>query len=268
MNRLFGTANHYYAVLERVGFRNLATSVWAWLWVLFAVALIWRAVAFVQNSDRISGSSQFLNLEFAILLALEVVALLTAFKIQSEKERLVLERINKKYSQSFNSLQQARRFLLQKLLGKRECDYLKLMEEIQKAIEYSDKLRSPLTFTFSRILQLIYDPNSKQNIYALSLVIVSILAALIISEGGGITSVFQFFTGESLAAVLLVWLMITFFLALLLSMLYFMRHGVELLSAYISVRVDGRAARNPHTLRYLQRDLLNFHRFIVLRAGA
>lgn len=268
MDRLFGTANYYYAVLERFGFRNLIYSAWAWLWLLFAVAFIWRVIAFVRDNGSLDGSSQFLSIEFASLLALEVVVLLISFKLQSEKKRIVLERINEKYRQSFSSQHQARRFLLKKLLNRGESEYLRLMDEIQKAIDYHEKLNNPLSFSFSRILQLLYDPNSKQNIYALLLVIASILAALLISEGGSITSVFEFFAGESLHAILLMWLMISAFLALLLLILYFIRHGIELLSAYISVRIDGKAARSPHTLRYLQRDLLTFHRFIVLRAGA
>lgn len=268
MDRLFCTANHYYAVLERFGLRNLMTSAWTWLWILFAVAFVWRVVVFAWGNENPDGSLQFLSIEFGSLLFLEVVVLFLSFKLQSEKKRIALERINKRYRQSFASLHQARRFLLQKLLGRGEGEYLKLMDEIQKAIDYHEKLRSPLAFSFARILQFLYDPNSKQNIYALLLMIVSILAALIISEGGGITPVFELFAGESSTAVLLIWVIIAAFFALLLLILFFVRHSVELLSAYISVRIDGKAARNPHTLRYLQRDLLAFHRFIAFRGGA
>lgn len=57
------------------------------------------------------------------------------------------------------------------------------------------------------------------------------------------------------------------FLAGLLMLLLVIRLGVEVLWAYLSVRFDGKAARNPYTLKYLQRDLLAFHRFVHLRGA-
>lgn len=265
MNRLFVTANHYYSVFERFGFHYLLKSPWPWAWVVFLLAFIWQGVAFVTSDTKLQGTALFLDWRFLLLLALEFAILALSMKLKSEKTKVVLERVNSKYRQSFSSIEQTRRFLLGRFLGRCESEYLSFADDIQKAIAYQDQLRNPLVFGFSRALLFLYDPDSKQRIYALLVVIVSVLTALSIREGGSIWNVFEFFAGENPALVLFVWLLLVFFLAGLLTIGFVIRHGIELLWAYLSVRFDGKAARNPYTLRYLQRDLLAFHRFVHLR---
>jgi hypothetical protein len=265
MNRLFVTANHYYSVFERFGFHYMLKSPWPWAWVVFLLAFIWQGVAFLTSDTKLQGTALFLDWRFLSLLALELAILAPSMKLKSEKTKVVLERVISKYGQAFSSIEQRRRFLLGRFLGRCESEYLSFADDIQKAIAYQDQLRNPLVFGFSRALLFLYDPDSKQRIYALLVVIVSVLTALSIREGGSISNVFEFFAGENPALVLFVWLLLVFFLAGLLTIGFVIRHGIELLWAYLSVRFDGKAARNPYTLRYLQRDLLAFHRFVHLR---
>ncbi|MBW7903312.1 MAG: hypothetical protein H3C26_17705 [Rhodocyclaceae bacterium] len=267
MNRLFVTANHYYSVLERFGLQYILKSPWPWLWIVLLLVFIAQGFAFVTSGTKLNGTALFLDWQFLSLIVLEFAILAVSNKLQSDKAKVVLERVNSKYRQSFSSIEQARRFLLQRFFGRHEAEYLAFADDIQKAITYQDQLRNPLAFGFSRILLFLYDPDSKQRIYALLVVVVSVLTALSIREGGSISGVFEFFAGEKLALVVFVWLLLVVFLAGLLTLLLVIRLGVEVLWAYLSVRLDGKAARNPYTLKYLQRDLLAFHRFVHLRGA-
>lgn len=221
----------------------------------------------MTDGKKLHGTELFLDWQFISLIVLEFALLALSNKLKSEKTKIVLERINSKYRQSFSSIEQARRFLLRRFLGRSESEYLSFADDIQKAMNYQDQLRNPLAFGFSRVLLFLYDPDSKQRIYALLVVIVSVLTALSIREGGSISNVFEFFAGENLALVVFVWFLLVVFLAGLLMLLLVIRLGVEMLWAYWSVRLDGKAARNPYTLKYLQRDLLAFHRFVHFRGG-
>lgn len=262
MNRLFVTANHYYSTLERFGFHYILRSPWPWVWVGLLLLFIVQSFEIATSSTKLRGTALFLDWRFLSLIVLEFAILAVSNKLRSDKEKVVLERINSKYRQSFSSIEQARRFLLQRFLGRRESEYLAFADDIQKAIAYQHQLRNPLAFSFSRALLFLYDPESKQRIYALLVVIVSVLTALSIREGGSISNVFEFFSGENLASVIFVWLLLVVFLAGLLMLLLVIRLGAEVLWAYLSVRLDGKAARNPYTLKYIQRDLLAFHRFV------
>ena len=265
MNRLFVTANHYYSVLERFGLQYTLKSPWPWIWAVFLFAFVGQGFSFVTNGTKLHGTDLFLDWQFMSLIVLEFAILALSNKLKSEKTKVVLDRINSKYRQSFCSIEQARRFLLKRFLGRCESEYLSFADDIQKAISYQDQLRNPLAFGFSRVLLFLYDPDSKQRIYALMVVVVSVLTALSIREGGSILNVFEFFAGENPALVIFVWLLLVLFLAGLLMLLLVIRLGIEMLWAYLSVRLDGKAARNPYTLKYLQRDLLAFHRFVHLR---
>lgn len=265
MNRLFVTANHYYSVLERFGPQYILKSPWPWVWVVLVFVFIWQGFAFVTNGKELHGTALFLDWQFLSLIVLEFAILALSNKLKSEKTKVVLERINSKYRKSFSSIEQAKRFLLKRFFGRHESEYLSFADDIQKAITYQDQLRNPLAFGFSRVLLFLYDPDSKQRIYALMVVIVSVLIALSIREGGSISNVFEFFAGENIALVIFVWLLLVIFLAGLLMLLLVLRLGIEVLWAYLSVRLDGNAARNPYTLKYLQRDLLAFHHFVNLQ---
>jgi len=267
MNRLFVTANHYYSALERFGLQYMLKSPWPWLLAALLFAFIWQGFAFVTSGPKLHGTAHFLDWQFVSLIVLEFAILALSSKLKSEKTKFVLKRINSKYRQSFSSIEQTRRFLLRRLLGRHESEYLSFVDDIQKAIAYQDQLRNPLAFDFSRVLLFLYDPDSKQRIYALLVVIVSVLTALSIREGGSISNVFEFFAGENVALVIFAWFLLVIFLAGLLMLLLVIRLGVEVLWAYLSVRLDGKAARNPYTLKYLQSDLLAFHRFVHLRGA-
>lgn len=264
MDRLYVSANHYYAVFERFGFRQRLRSVWFWLFVAMALVFCWQGFIFLTTKTP-NGAEKFINAEFLKLIAAEFIVIFIFHKLQSEKSKTVLTRINAKYRRNFSTIEQARRFLLRRYFGREESDYLSFSDDIAKAISYQEQFRNPTSFGSSQLSLFIYNPDSKQRIYALLLVVVSALTALSIHEGAGISDVFEFFSGENIATLLTVWLLLVLFLAGFLMLLLVVRLGFEILWSYLTVLMNGRAARNPYTLRYLQRDLLRFHRFVHLK---
>lgn len=264
MNRLYVSANHYYAVLERFGFWHRLKSIWFWLFVVGFFAFCWQGFIFIKNKTS-NDSNIFLNMEFLKLFVLEFMVLFIFHKLQSVKSKTVLTRVNEKYRCKFLSIEQARRFLLKRYFGREESDYLSFSDEIAKTILYQERFSNPASFGSLQISLFIYNPDSKQRIYALLLVVVSALTALAIHEGAGITDVFDFFGGENIAALITVWFVLVLFLAGFLMLLLLVRLGFEILCSYLIVLINGKAARNPYTLRYLQKDLLHFHRFVHLK---
>lgn len=262
MDHLFVVANHYYAVLERFGFKYLLKSPWAWGGIFAFLCFCWQGFLFTIETDR--GTSLFLDFNFLPMIPLEFAIVFITRKLHSDKKKIILSRVNSKYRQNFQAVDQARRFLLRRYFCRKETEYLAFSDEIAKALSYQEQLRNPLSFGLSHLLTFLYDPDSKQRIYALLVVIVTALTALTIHEGGGISDVFAFFAGENLAVIVFVWLILVLFLAGFLMLLMIARLGVEVMWSYLIVSFDGKAARNPHTLKYLQRDLLRFHQFIPL----
>lgn len=264
MKRLYISANQYYYLLERFGYRELLFSGWFWFWLITVFAFLCQGALFFTSADEHKGVALFLDGTFLGLILLELLMVYLSFKLGKEKTKVVLERVNEKYAKSFRNIEDVRRFLLRRFFGREEIEYLEFSDDIQKAIQYQLQFRSPLTFGFSEMLTFIYNPDSKQRIYALLLVIVSVVTALSIRDGGGISNVFDFFYGESFGNIFLVWFLLVVFFGGFLMILLVIRLWLELFWDYLIVRIDGKAARNPHTLRYLQNDLLKYHRFVNL----
>jgi hypothetical protein len=261
MNSLFCAANNYYKILERIGIQGILKSRWTWFLILTILIFLWRWQVFIAD-DLPPASSTLINLKFLVLIPIEFLALFCIFKLSKLKTDFVLSHVNSKYAEKFTKLDQARRFLLKQYFGRDESEYLGLIDEISKAISLQEQFRLPLPVTLPQALLFLYNPDSKQRIYALLLVIVSGLLALSIHDGATISQIFDFFGHDSISLILVVWLILTFFLGSLLMILLAVRIGIELSWAYLIVWVDKDAARHHYTLRYLQRDLLRFHRFI------
>ena len=185
MNQLFCTANHYYSILERSWLKHILKTPWPWIWAIVLFIFIWQLVVYIPICSKLHGTSLFLNFRFIFLIALEFSVLAISNKIKLDKSKIVLNGINLQFGESFSSIRAARRFLLNRFLGRTEFEFLSFADDIQKAIIYQEQLQSPISFSFSRFLLFLYDPSSKQRIYSLMIVSVSVLTALSIHEGGG-----------------------------------------------------------------------------------
>lgn len=264
MDKLFVATNQYYAALERFGLQYFLKSPWPWAWVVVVIGFCWQGIFFITNGKKL-GITMFFDLHFYALLFIEICIIYISHKIQADKTKVVLARINSKYNKSFQTVDQARRYLLIQYFGREENEYLAFSDEITKAISYQEQLRSPLSFGLSHFFLFLYNPDSKQRVYALLIVIVTALTALSIRDGGSINDIFSFFSADSFIDIIVVWFLLVIFLAGFLVLLLFARMGIEVTCSYLIIRLEGITARNPYTLKYLQRDLLKFHRFIQLQ---
>lgn len=262
MDRLFTSANLYYAVLERFGIVFWVRSLWTWLLIFSSLALVYGGWLYI-----VEFRSTRAPFDWPVIYVMlpETLLLLSLSRLRQKKETAALERINAKYNKNFSSLRQGRRYLLSHFFGRKESDYLSFVDEIGKVISYRDQFRVPIPTGFGDGVRLIYDPDSKQRIYALLIVIASALTALAVREGSGISNVFALIDAGA-GSLFVAWTVMVIFLGLSLAVLLAFRVGLVALISYLTVLFDGESARDPLTLRYLQRDLLNFHRFVHLRA--
>ena len=150
-----------------------------------------------------------------------------------------------------------------KFFGRDTCEFLKFADEVGKVINYCEEFRHPFPTRTIDLFRFLYDSESKQRIYALLIVFVSMLTALAIREGAGISNVFELIN-ENSEILFATWLMLVLISGMVLVFLLHLRVGLVLLLTQLGLFLDGKKARNPLTLQYLQQDLLRFHRFIQL----
>lgn len=260
MDRLFTSANLYYATLERFGPRFWLRTKWAWIMALASGALLYGVWLYFSKVETLRANSYW---PLFYIAAPEIAFLISLEKLRAIKKSEALFRINAKYKKEFTSLTQARRFLLILFFGRNENDYLKFTEEISKALTHQENLRTPVPTRFADAARLVYDPDSKQRIYALLIVIASAVTALAIREGAGISNIFEL-CELGIGIILSAWFMLTLTFGLFLVALIFCRIGLIAAISYLLLLYYGKSARDPMTLKYLQRELLSFHRFVHL----
>jgi hypothetical protein len=117
----------------------------------------------------------------------------------------------------------------------------------------------------TKFINLIYDPESKQRIYALLLAIGSAILALSIKFGSDLDTLFQSFDGVTFNRISL---MVIFFAAILWGVLLVLT-GVKVAIEYFLEYINERTEKHEYIgkiykIKYLQIDLLRFHQFVLL----
>lgn len=261
MEKLVSSANAYFELVENVPYRDLFRS--GAVRVLFAIAaalfLSTAGYLYLKIAKQQEGAFDWL---FFVTLSLEL-AMVVAFRYANEaRNRMRIQRIGNRFNASFRNLQQARRAALRHFFGRNESQYLAFSKEIADAIALQESLREGKELDAIRMLRLIYDPDSKPRIYALLLVIVSGVTAMSIKSGADIEALFALIpqsAGKGFAE-LITWALV---LGLLLFATYLLRVLVALALRSLVMRLE-RKTNGELAIRCVQRDLLRYHRFIVL----
>lgn len=262
MEKLSNAANKYYSELEVLGIRDKISTFWYWSFVLNALAFV---ICVFLATKEIFVNSKNSNWTFVIITGIfEILMFFSKYKFRHKFEKLILKRGSEKYSIKFESTIAYKRFLLKSIFGRKESEYLKFVEEIDKALQIHLRLVSS-NVKVTKFINLIYDPESKQRIYALLLAVGSAILALSIKFGSDLDTLFQSFDGFTFNRISL---MVIFFAAILWGVLLVLtgaKVAIEYFLEYINERTEKhKYIGQIYKIKYLQIDLLRFHQFVLL----
>lgn len=260
MNNIYKAANLYHAKLEKIGVKTYIKSIWTYIFFLSLCSFIFCLLGFLESPGK-GSDSLFSDAYFLSAIGVEIALLISINKLSVLKNYVVLRRASEESGGKFSDIRQCQRFYLKRFFARQEKEYLSLADEIEKILKYEENFTSPWSLTFSQILGTIYDPDSKQRIYGLLLAIASAILALSIRAGSDIETVYAFFDAPAIT-ILQIWLGIVIFLWLASLVFQSSWRTIEPTWQLASIHFKGKHTKNVFTLKYLQRDLVNVHRFV------
>ncbi|WP_130458587.1 hypothetical protein [Azospira oryzae] len=138
-----------------------------------------------------------------------LVILMVAKELNNKKN---LNYLSKKYSRNFSTKTEAKIFLINKLTKSKQKNYHTIAIKIKNILdERNSKYYIGKQKKFE-ISKKIYDPESKQRIYSLSLVLIAPLFALCINYGANIETIFELFNHDQKTTLIIIWLIPSFLL--------------------------------------------------------
>lgn len=238
MEKLNKAANKYYQELENIGIKHYFSSVWFWVFIssllLFCLSFTWLISCLFSAVPNFNWNAA------AITAAFEGLLLYSQNRMRKKKEKSILDRGEKNYSVKFETMAAYKRFLLKLFFGRNESEYLKFVEEIDKALQIHLRLVSSNVKAAPKFMNLIYDPDSKQRIYALLLAIGSAILALSIKFGSDLETLIQSFGELTLSRICLIMISISFLLWGFSLVILGLRIALEVFFEFISDRTEKR----------------------------
>lgn len=250
MENISRQAKNYYAEFERNDWRNVPTWVSLFAWLSFFVVGLYALFSIFSFNNNNEEQRNLLG----FLLVSESVGILALNKAKSDRRTSMLKKFNNQYSSiycpnRFLDIDTCKRKFLQVNIGRAENEYLLLAQDITKVLDLQDLLRPALSRAMSELHLYIYNPDSKQRIYALLIMLFSSIMVLSSKGGAGIDDVFAFYEG------------FTPFLTLLVSLYVLLLFGFVVLTQSLIKFLWGKLFPEENLeIRYLLRDLLKFHK--------
>lgn len=262
--------NEYHAIA-----RNYLRRVEGWhlyrahgdrlLWLWLCAASVW-VIAFVPLLRAIGDWPRF-GVWFFVVIVLELAVLLTGDRIRARKREAMTKAVNAEFATMLATEPECREFLLTKLLARSANQFFSTTKEISDLLDLRKKFRGSNELEAEFYVKAIYDPESKPRLLAVTLAAITVMTALIIRSLPEGALLFELFESPGIWGALFTVLVISGagFLMLIgaraiLSVIW------NALSIWIAKTISSEQSRTA--LRYLARDLLLFHRPVVVEPVA
>lgn len=249
MEQIVSLAKKYYADFEKKNWRDI------WLWVSMLILVVFASLSLYLFYALLVQFKKSAWEIIVLLLLAELCGLVAFEKSERARKKNILRRYNNTYANMFTpslfkDIDDCKRHFLSVTLNKSKKDYLAFSHDLIKAIELHNSLQTSLSKTLSQWHLYLYNPDSKQRINALLIMLLSTLILLSSREGLTITSVFEFFDGTTLALIGLLMSYIALFFGLYILGQSLLRYSWRVVFP------------EPNwEIKFLMRDLLRFHDF-------
>lgn len=258
MSHTFRTINRYHRQFE--SYREVITiKSWiSWLSVMTMLSFIY---SFFWHLDYVAWPESSLkeNQRFFIVVAFEVVSLLCWVRLQSIRNKKIVNMMKKELETGEENILKLKRRWIEKTLGISSSDFFSLAKDIDNMLELKQRNKSPFSFSLDQVLNLIFTSESKNRVLAMFMGICAGLVGLSISSGASINNIFSFY--QNYTPELLV--LISFFISVFILLTYLVfRYALLILFTALSAisgRIDGLNAISNMRTKYFVHDLVLLH---------
>lgn len=252
MNDYIDIAKQYFRHLEGLHLYPSLRNAWTLSWL--AATAVWLTI--LARFATLDHSSRD-EIGIAAILVPEVIWLLITFRIQTLKERRLVEETNRRLGTSFESPSECRRHVLAAAVAAPPSEFLRVAKEIDELMSLKRRFRKYSDLSWAELGRKIYDRDSKARLLTLMIALVSITVALAAKSDATLETLFEVYSERAARELLLivaVWA--TIFFVLYVGLQVLVRTIIGGLALWAIKLLGG----SPQwLLEYLVRDLVMYH---------
>ncbi|MFT6976081.1 MAG: hypothetical protein ACJA0E_002084 [Bermanella sp.] len=199
------------------------------------------------------------NQRFFIVVAFEVISLLCWIRLQSIRNKRIVNMMQKKLETGEKNIIKLKKRWIEKTLGISSSEFFSLAKDIDSMLALKQRNKSPFSFSLDQVINLIFTSESKNRVLAMFMGICAGLVGLSISSGASIHNTFSFYKNYSPESLIL----ISFFISIFILLTYLVfRYALLILFTALSAisgRFDGLNAISNMRTKYFVHDLVFLH---------
>lgn len=259
MEELYRLANEYYTKLESFKDKEIISSKYLWLALLFFIPFLCTFYEFL-NLTLFGENRTIFNVWFGAALLFEIIMLLLWTRLVDLRDSKNIRKLTLELRYPIKNIEEAKVALLRNYFACNENDFSKVAKNLSDMLDVSSFYSNKKSF-IERVFCFIYNQEANNRVLALFILICSLTTILSISNGQDITSVFSFYSNASAEEIFKLFSILlgtVFVVAFALIQVF---TALKYLMITISLNLLFKNSKNLEAVKYLIRDLNNYHIF-------
>lgn len=254
MNQIYYIANKYYFAFESWKSIFFWSNWRLYTWLTSGLAFVYFAIHAFNYRLQYTTNQLLAMMPMAIF---EIAFFYSSMKLREHRKRLILKSINAQTRNHYTNIDQAKKDALQKLLKTNKYEFVEKIKEIKELQSTEIGRSKPNLFTAEQIYQYIYNPEAKNRILTLLIVLATITLSLTANISERSDQVFDLLTHKGIEWLYLIFLFYFTTIALFISATF---QSIPTIFAPLVIRTDGLKAKSKYTINYLIRDMAKYHK--------
>lgn len=262
MEELFRVTNEYYSRLESFkahgAFKNLyflGVLISAIMFITFSVFLLQEIIV-----QKIQNIYSLWFLWFLLAIGSEFLMLFMMNKLRDKKEQNFIKTIETQTGIHCKTLEEAKVELLKNYFSCEQIEFSDLAEKIIKMLNIACQFSNDKS-QIEKFFSFIYNSEANSRILTLFVLMCSIIIVLTVNTGQNLYTVMDSFSGSNWGSINFLYLFFIFLVVVLgfgISQVFSFAQKVLI---FVSLIFLGKTTRNVETVKYMIRDLNNYHIF-------
>lgn len=259
MEELYRIANNYYMRFESIQAYGSYKEIH--LYVIFVMLLLFVCALYLLFFDFISMENpSLLNKWFVITIASEVSMFLSMMRLNEKKNKKITALVGEEFGKNFKSVNDAKIELLKGYFICDQVGFSKTADIIHGMLNRECELSKHKT-NIEKVFAFIYEKEAKSRILTLFVLLCSIITILSVGTGKDLNAVISSYSGMGIDAGSVVYMWILFIVLIVGFGISLVFMATKKSVTFVSLLFLKESTKNIETVKYLIRDLNNYHVF-------
>ncbi len=263
MEELYRVSREYYMRLESFQAHGAFKNKYLYIIASLALCFLITLILFLYDIFFMQKTSLF-NTWFGIALLSEILMLFAITKFKDVRNKKITTSMGRELGKSFESVDSVRIELLKNYFSCEQTEFSIIAERVYGMLNRAYEFGNEKT-NIEKVFNFIYEDNAKPRITTLLVMLFSIITILSIAGGQNINTVISSYSSIGYIETITLYgltLLVCIAIGFGVSSIY---KAIKKSLISLSLEYFNKFDKSPETIKYIIRDLNNYHEFKTTR---